>query len=127
MGELGSEARSYHQEVGEFAKSLQLNTLLSLGVLSQSASDAFIKDNNINESSEHFNLRIDLVNHVYGVVTEHIAEKKQDLALLVKGSRSAHMEHVVTDIIEMLEQMDIKQDAAQQNSAINKKNIEGRA
>ncbi len=127
MGELGSEARSYHQEVGEFAKSLELNTLLSLGVLSQSASDAFIKDNNTNESSEHFNLRTDLVNHVYEMVTGHLAEKKQDLALLVKGSRSAHMEHVVTDIIKMLEQMDIKQDADQQNSTINKKNIEGKA
>ncbi len=127
MGELGSEARSYHQEVGEFAKSLQLNTLLSLGVLSQSASDAFQAENNNSEYSEHFSQRSDLMSHVYDMLTQHISKKQQDITILVKGSRSAHMEHVVTDIVQWLEQMNIKQGTVHKGCSINNQNIEGKA
>ncbi|HBY84616.1 MAG TPA: UDP-N-acetylmuramoyl-tripeptide--D-alanyl-D-alanine ligase, partial [Colwellia sp.] len=100
MGELGSEARSYHQEVGEFAKRLKLNTLLSLGVLSQAASDAFAKDNHNDEQSQHFNQRSDLMAHLFTLLDQQLSVGQQDIAILVKGSRSAHMEHVVTEIIE---------------------------
>ncbi|MEW6994206.1 UDP-N-acetylmuramoyl-tripeptide--D-alanyl-D-alanine ligase [Colwelliaceae bacterium MEBiC 14330] len=127
MGELGSEARSYHQEIGEFAKSLQLHTLLSLGVLSQSASDAFRNNNKISENTEHFNQRKDLTNHVYEILTQYINKKQQDIAILIKGSRSAHMEHVVTSIIQWLEQMDIKQVTEPKSSTIKNQDIEGKA
>lgn len=116
MGELGSEARSYHQEVGEFAKHLQLNTLLSLGVLSQSASDAFAKDNHKNDQSQHFNQRADLMTHLFTMLSQQLSVGQQDIAILVKGSRSAHMEHVVTKIIDWFEQLNTQQAINQEQS-----------
>ncbi len=113
MGELGNEARSYHQEVGEFAKSLQLNTLLSLGVLSQSASDAFIQNNNSNEQSRHFSQRTELMTHLITMLTQELSAGQQDIAILVKGSRSAHMEYVVADIMHWFEQINSTQVSSQ--------------
>ncbi|MBU2870223.1 UDP-N-acetylmuramoyl-tripeptide--D-alanyl-D-alanine ligase [Colwellia sp. E2M01] len=102
MGELGNEARSYHQEVGEFAKKLDISTLLSKGVLSQSTSDAFAKDNDKNEKSQHFNQRDDLLSHLTLLLNKHLTAGEQDIAILVKGSRSAHMENVVADVVNWL-------------------------
>ena len=116
MGELGSEARSYHQEIGEFAKRLQLNTLLSLGVLSQSASEAFSKGNHKNDQSQHFNQRADLMAHLFNMLNQQLSSAQQDIAILVKGSRSAHMEHVVTEIIKWFEQMNAQQVINQEQS-----------
>ncbi len=131
MGELGSEARSYHQEVGEFAKRLKLNTLLSLGVLSQAASDAFAKDNHNDEQSQHFNQRSDLMAHLFTLLDQQLSVGQQDIAILVKGSRSAHMEHVVTEIIEWFEQMkvqqSINQSASQESNASDNQSKEGMA
>jgi UDP-N-acetylmuramoyl-tripeptide--D-alanyl-D-alanine ligase len=115
MGELGSEARSYHQEVGEFSKGLRLNTLLSLGVLSQSASDAFSKNNDKNEQSQHFNQRSNLMAHLFNMLSQQLSTGQQDIAILVKGSRSAHMEHVVTEIIQWFEKMNARQGINQVN------------
>lgn len=117
MGELGSEARSYHQEVGEFAKHLQLNTLLSLGVLSQSASDAFAKDNSKSDQSQHFNQRVDLMAHLFKRLSQYFAAGQQGITILVKGSRSAHMEHVVTEIIQWVEQSNAQQNINQASKA----------
>lgn len=120
MGELGSEARSYHQEVGEFAKRLKLNTLLSLGVLSQAASDAFAKENHNDEQSQHFNQRSALMAHLFSLLDQHLSVGQQDIAILVKGSRSAHMEHVVTEIIEWFAQMKVQQDV---NQSVSQKSV----
>lgn len=117
MGELGSEARSYHQEVGEFAKKLNLNTLLSLGVLSQSASDVFANSDSQNTSSQHFSQREMLMAHLIHIVEQQLSVRQTDIAILVKGSRSAHMEHVVTDIITWLEQKNNNQTGAVSNDA----------
>jgi len=122
MGELGSDARRYHQEVGEFSKHLQLNTLLSLGVLSQSASDAFAKDNHKNNQSQHFNQRADLMTHLFTMLNQQLSVGQQDIAILVKGSRSAHMEHVVTEIIDWFEQMNTEQ-AINQEQGTSQKNV----
>ena len=88
MGELGSDARSYHQEVGDYAKSLKIDDLLTLGVLSQSASDSF------NGKGQHFNNREKLMSQLQNM----LSGEAQQIAILVKGSRSAHMEHVVEAI-----------------------------
>ncbi|WP_019027208.1 UDP-N-acetylmuramoyl-tripeptide--D-alanyl-D-alanine ligase [Colwellia piezophila] len=116
MGELGSEARSYHQEVGEFAQSLQLDTLLSLGVLSQSASDAFVQGNENNEQSQHFSQRAELMSHLCKMLNEQLSAGQQDIAILVKGSRSAHMEYVVTELIAWFEQLNA-QSSSQKSTA----------
>ena len=101
MAELGSEARSYHQEVGEYAKEQGINVLLTLGVLSQSSSDGFAQKNDA--ISAHFSNKNALNNYLCNVLL--VDDKAVDdnstqaVNILVKGSRSAHMEHVVEDII----------------------------
>ena len=95
MAELGSEARSYHQEVGEYAKEQEIDVLLTLGVLSQNTSDAFAKQNDA--ISEHFSDREMLESFLFNHLTD--SGKAQKTHILVKGSRSAHMEYVVENII----------------------------
>ncbi|RHW76717.1 UDP-N-acetylmuramoyl-tripeptide--D-alanyl-D-alanine ligase [Colwellia sp. RSH04] len=111
MGELGAQARSYHQQVGEFAAELDINTLLTLGVLSQSACDGFCANKSINEanSSQHFSHKDDLLNHIYEEFNQLLSDSEEQIAILIKGSRSAHMEHVVKAIIEWFEQYEALQ------------------
>jgi UDP-N-acetylmuramoyl-tripeptide--D-alanyl-D-alanine ligase len=97
MGELGSDARHYHQEVGDYAKELGINQLLSLGVLSQSASDVFSLKSL--KTGKHFSQREELAKYLFNTLEQHIDNGLEDIAILVKGSRSAHMELVVTDVI----------------------------
>lgn len=102
MAELGSEARNYHQEVGEYAKQQGIDVLLTLGVLSQNTSDAFAKDNAA--LSQHFSDRSQLCSHLFNLLTPLLAAKPANKKainsqILVKGSRSAHMEYVVEEIM----------------------------
>jgi UDP-N-acetylmuramoyl-tripeptide--D-alanyl-D-alanine ligase len=98
MGELGSDARSYHQEVGEHAQTMKVDDLLTLGVLSQNSSDAFNKQaiNQNNQKGNHFSERNKLMAHLKTL----LENEQQQISILVKGSRSAHMEYVVKDIVE---------------------------
>jgi len=101
MAELGSDARSYHQEVGEYAKEQGINVLLTLGVLSQNTSDAFARKNNA--ISEHFSEKNMLNDYLFNLLEsekhQHQESTVQKVNILVKGSRSAHMEYVVEDLI----------------------------
>jgi len=100
MGELGSEARSYHQEVGEFAKDQGIDVLFTLGVLSQNTSDAFAHKNDA--VSKHFSDRANLSTHLFSLLEQNNPKnhnnQESNINILVKGSRSAHMEYVVEDI-----------------------------
>ena len=102
MGELGSVARSYHQEVGEYAQKQHLDYVLTLGVLSQSSSDAFNTYSGVNVSADvnyngqHFSSREQLLLKLKAI----LVNEQQKVSILVKGSRSAHMEHVVGEIID---------------------------
>jgi UDP-N-acetylmuramoyl-tripeptide--D-alanyl-D-alanine ligase len=87
MGELGAQARSYHQEVGEHAKQKKIDNLLTLGVLSQNTADAF--------GGQHFSDKEQLMNNLKSL----LVNEDQQISILVKGSRSAHMENVVQDIM----------------------------
>ena len=88
MGELGTQARGYHQEVGEYAKACQIDDLLTLGVLSQSTSDAF--------NGHHFSEKSQLMRCLISL----LENEQQQISILIKGSRSARMEKVVKDIID---------------------------
>lgn len=90
MGELGSDARSYHHEVGEHAKAQGIDKLLTLGVLSHSTADAF------GENGQHFSSKEQLL----ASLKQLLVNEERAISILVKGSRSAHMEHVVNEIIE---------------------------
>jgi len=96
MAELGCDARSYHQEVGEYAKEQGINVLLTLGVLSQNTSDAFAQKNHA--ISEHFSDKNALNDYLFNLLENEI-DAVEEIQILVKGSRSAHMEHVVENII----------------------------
>jgi len=91
MGELGADARAYHEEIGEHAIGSGINNLYSLGVLSQSASEVFNGN-----GGKHFGSLQSLVDSVLQRLTEQTG--KQPVTVLVKGSRSAHMERVVAAI-----------------------------
>lgn len=94
MGELGSEARRYHQEVGQHAKDQNIDDLLTLGVLSQNTSDAFYRGSV--DQAQHFSSREKLILRLQQL----LEGEEQQVTILVKGSRSAHMELVVADIIQ---------------------------
>src|SRR5690606_10541020 len=89
MGELGADARLYHEEIGFYAKKSGINLLFTLGVLSQSASDL------LQQQGAHFSSRQALVSRLLATINE-----QQKVTLLVKGSRSAKMELVVQDLLE---------------------------
>ncbi|MFQ3197558.1 MAG: UDP-N-acetylmuramoyl-tripeptide--D-alanyl-D-alanine ligase [Paraglaciecola sp.] len=86
MAELGEKARFYHQQVGQYAQQKGIDQLFSLGMLSQSASDVFA------ENGSHF---IDK-NELVLALTVCLKTEKRDISILVKGSRSAHMEDVIS-------------------------------
>ncbi|GHG72304.1 UDP-N-acetylmuramoyl-tripeptide--D-alanyl-D-alanine ligase [Alishewanella longhuensis] len=93
MGELGTNARLYHEQIGEYAKKAGINLLFTVGVLSQSASDLF------HGQSAHFSQRQAMLDQLLPVILA-----QQEVTLLVKGSRSAKMELVVQDLLERCQQ-----------------------
>ncbi len=92
MGELGNEAKEYHHKAGEYAKQAGVDCLLTVGVLSQFAHQAF------GDGSFHFMSQPQL--------TDFLLKKLQQTkgAVLFKGSRSAHMENVVSPIVGWAEE-----------------------
>jgi len=86
MGELGADARAYHEEIGAYGVSAGLDNLYTLGVLSQSASEVFN-----GRGGKHFGSLDVLCNHIL----DAIQTLSKPVTILVKGSRSAHMERVV--------------------------------
>jgi len=95
MGELGVDARAYHEEVGAYAFEAQVNELYTVGVLSQSASDAF----NGKQNGRHFDNKEALT----AALLERVSEQPE-LTILVKGSRSAQMERIVEALLAHTEQ-----------------------
>jgi len=81
MGELGADALSLHQEIGQAAAVAKLEGLFALGPLAKAAADAF------GVGAQSFVALEDLLTALHAL--------PEDAVLLVKGSRSAHMERVV--------------------------------
>ncbi len=89
MGELGEKAREYHQKAGQYAREAGVDELLTIGVLSQFAHQAF------GDGARHFSSQQQM--------TEYLVEQleQSQLAVLLKGSRSAHMERVVEPLVSL--------------------------
>ncbi|MCE2596095.1 UDP-N-acetylmuramoyl-tripeptide--D-alanyl-D-alanine ligase [Motilimonas cestriensis] len=85
MGELGDEARIYHQELGEYALAKGITAVAAVGVLSlNTAEGAGAIGHYFSEKSA-----------LYTWLDAQLLSQDQTISILVKGSRSAHMEEVV--------------------------------
>lgn len=103
MAELGEQGRQYHEQIGDYARESHIEKLYSVGVLTQFSQLSFekndaeeLKNNNIDDSkisvSDHFTDQKELIR----------ALKKEAIAgatILIKGSRSAKMENIVTALL----------------------------
>jgi UDP-N-acetylmuramoyl-tripeptide--D-alanyl-D-alanine ligase len=88
MAELGATAEECHREVGEAAKAVGIDRVLSVGVLSEIISRA-------SEVGEHFTDKKSVIERLKALIAEHSI-----ITILVKGSRSAAMEEVVRALQE---------------------------
>lgn len=82
MGELGKTACDLHRTIGEAARLLKLDGLMTLGELSRCASDAY------GQGARHFNDMETLLDNLENCLDA-------DVTILVKGSRFMHMERIV--------------------------------
>lgn len=86
MAELGVETQLAHAEMGVYAKQHNIDEFFALGEFSRQAADSF--GDNAHWFASHDNL------------VRFLSRKlNKDVTVLVKGSRSAHMDRVVSDII----------------------------
>jgi UDP-N-acetylmuramoyl-tripeptide--D-alanyl-D-alanine ligase len=88
MAELGDESEACHVQVGEAAKAVGIDKVLSVGTLSKALSDA-------SGVGEHFNDKAAATARLIALIAEHPM-----ITILVKGSRSSAMEEVVRDLQE---------------------------
>ncbi len=87
MGELGDYAVKHHEAVGVAAKKQGIDVLLTCGIVSQAASKAF------GGSAQHFDNQAQLLEMLKPILSA-------ETTVLVKGSRSSTMEHVVESLFE---------------------------
>lgn len=90
MGELGDDAADYHRAMGEQAKQLGIDYLLTQGSLSRQASLAF------GSSAYHFNTSQSLIQALRPLLDENTM-------VVVKGSRAARMEVIVGGVTNKIE------------------------
>ena len=88
MAELGDESEACHKQVGETAKAVGIDRVLSVGKLSKAISDA-------SGVGEHFDDKLSAIARLKALVAE-----KQIITILIKGSRSAAMEEVARALQE---------------------------
>lgn len=88
MAELGDESEACHKQVGETAKAVGIDRVLSVGKLSKAISDA-------SGVGEHFDDKLSVITRLKALVAE-----KQIITILIKGSRSAAMEEVARALQE---------------------------
>ncbi len=87
MGELGEETISIHAHMGELAKAAGVKKLFGLGELAKQAVDEF------GENGYFFN-KHDVLSR------ELLNQMDENCCILIKGSRTMHMEDVVNFLIE---------------------------
>jgi len=91
MAELGVETHLAHAEMGVYAKHGKIDEFFALGEFSRRAADAFGAD------AHWFASHDSLVKFLK-------TKLAPDVTVLVKGSRSSHMDRVVSEIIEPVEE-----------------------
>lgn len=86
MAELGDQARQSHEEVGHYAFANNIDRLYSYGELTKLSHNAFNPEIALTE--RHFDNHTSLAKALF-------IELKSTTTILVKGSRSSHMEKVI--------------------------------
>lgn len=95
LAELGKDSTRLHQQLGEYARESGIKVLLTLGEATQATQTGFaLHDTPGKPFSDHMTLAA----HVQQIL--QTAEAAMPLNILVKGSRSAQMDRVVTAILE---------------------------
>lgn len=92
MGELGEGAELKHRDVGEYAAAKNVDALFSCGVMSQETVEGFAVAGG--RQSQNFENKPTLLSAL-----RQLPKNRRNL--LVKGSRSAGMDQIVTELIEM--------------------------
>lgn len=87
MLDLGSTEQELHRQIGEYASQLGVDRLYTWGPLSKAVHDGF------DGYKVHFENKIDMIRAVRKL-------DQLDAAILVKGSRSMHMEDVIQGCLE---------------------------
>jgi UDP-N-acetylmuramoyl-tripeptide--D-alanyl-D-alanine ligase len=90
LGELGEHEKELHANLGDYAKQKNIDQFFTLGVLSKHASDAF----GLQEGQHHFTDREQLIARLKNIATP-------DTTILIKGSRSAKMDLVVSALCNL--------------------------
>ncbi|HLA75006.1 MAG TPA: UDP-N-acetylmuramoyl-tripeptide--D-alanyl-D-alanine ligase [Gammaproteobacteria bacterium] len=86
MGELGPDSAVLHEQVGTQARAAQVERVFAVGKLSQGAVDTF------GGGAQHFGSQDQLITALQTALGEIDTASP---TILVKGSRAAHMEHIV--------------------------------
>lgn len=87
MGELGENAAELHAEIGQYAKEKKIDVLMCYGKLARNAVIPF------GENGFSYEDKNNLIKDV-------CSKLDKGVAVLVKGSRSSHMEEVVAALVE---------------------------
>lgn len=93
MGELGSATESGHHEVGEYARMKKIDALYTVGQYSQFTAAGYGPETKVFDNQQL-------------LIEELEKELETVVTLLVKGSRSAHMENVVTALLDKVRRDD---------------------
>ncbi|SIT09444.1 UDP-N-acetylmuramoyl-tripeptide--D-alanyl-D-alanine ligase [Neptunomonas antarctica] len=91
MGELGADAEQMHRDIGQFAAEHKIDKLLAVGPLSKAAVEGYQDAQGL--MAEHFSDQQSLVNMIRPCA-------HPGMVILIKGSRSAGMDKVVSRLTE---------------------------
>ena len=102
MAELGEFGRQCHEEIGELAKNSRIDCMYSCGVLTQFSQAVFAGIKPEPNMGQHFSNQQQLIK----IIIKEAAMAPSingGVTILVKGSRSAHMEKIVLALTECSE------------------------